>query len=188
LLCGVALVTACEDKLDEPAPSPRRSTLQQSAKPIKTLTWTPPPTWNVERTAQRGEYRAKYSIPTAGDAKHPAELLVSKIGSASVDEKLSALLAEFEGEGVKKATREEMKVGDYTVKILEVGATYKFPMGPPMGPKGKRAAHVIKENWRALAAGVETNDRGNWFFRLVGPNDTVEGARSAFIAMMKGLK
>lgn len=183
----MALLAGCENAPEEPT-SNQPVAAPKTAKP---LVWTPPPTWNVERTADKGEYRAKYTIPTAGDAKHPAELLVTYLGTgtqADVDAKLTGLLAEFEGEGVKNAKREELKVGDFTVKIMEVGATYKFPMGPPMGPNKKRAAHVIKENWRAIGAGVETSDRGNWFFRFVGPNDTVEGARSAFMAMMRGLE
>ena len=61
-------------------------------------------------------------------------------------------------------------------------------MGPPMGPNQRRAAHVIKENWRAIGAVVITEDRGRWFFRLVGPNDTVEGTRSAFMTMLEGLQ
>jgi hypothetical protein len=185
-LSVIGMAAACEERKIEPT----SSRPVQTVKPAKTLEWTPPPTWNVERTAKSGEYRAKYTIPTTGDSKHPAELLVSKLGTgkkADVDAKLDALLAEFEGEGVKAAQRKELQVGDFVVKVLEVGATYKFPMGP-VGPNQKRAAHVIKDNWRAIGAGVETKDRGNWFFRFVGPNDTVEGSRSAFMAMLENLR
>lgn len=177
-------MTGCESAPAEPTPS-RPKPVQERAP---SLEWTAPPTWNVERTAESGEYRAKYSIPTSGDAKHPAELLVSRIGNADVEERLEALLADFEGPGKEAAKREELTVGELTVSVLEVGATYKFPMGPPIGPNKKAPAHVIKDNWRAIGAGVKTKDRGNWFFRLVGPSDTVEGARSAFMAMLNGLK
>ncbi len=182
------MLVACENTPEEPIPSARVPNTVRSAK---TLHWTVPPTWNVERTAKKGEYRGKYTIPTTGDAKHPAELLVSKLGTgkkADIDAKLNALLAEFEGDGVKQAQRSELRVGTYVVKILEVGATYKFPMGPPMGPNQRHAAHAIKDHWRAIGAGVETSDRGNWFFRFVGPNDTVEGSRSAFMTMLENLK
>lgn len=177
----------CEDAAPEPTSTPHVAT----TKSAKTLVWKAPPTWNVERTADKGEYRAKYTIPTTGDSKHPAELLVSKLGGGKqgdIDAKLAAVLTEFEGEGVKNAQRKELTVGDYQVKVLDVGGTYKFPMGPPVGPNQRRAAHVIKENWRALVAGVETKDRGDWFFRLVGPNDTVEGSRSAFMSMLENLE
>lgn len=181
VLLGMA---SCESAPAEPTPSKPRAAPERAPS----LEWTAPPTWNVERTAESGEYRAKYSIPTSGDAKHPAELLVSRIGNADVKERLDALLADFEGPGKEAAKRQELTVGDFTVTVLEVGATYKFPMGPPIGPNKKAPAHVIKDNWRAIGAGVTTKDRGNWFFRLVGPSDTVEGARSAFMAMLNGLK
>ena len=47
---------------------------------------------------------------------------------------------------------------------------------------------MLKEDWRAIAAGVETKDRGNWYFQLVGPNDTVLAARSSFHDMLRSLR
>jgi hypothetical protein len=74
------------------------------------------------------------------------------------------------------------------VAMLEVGATYKFPVGPRIGPKNKAPATVLKEHWRAIAYGVKTKDRGNWLLRMVGPDDTVAAARSSFRSMVEALK
>ncbi len=182
---GGALATTlgCESAPEEPVSD---SPAMRPSAP--TLTWTAPPTWNVVRVAQSGEYRAKYEIGASGDGKHKAELLVSNIGSKSVDDPLRRLLADFEGPGVDDVARKEMAVGAFTVKTMEVGATYKFPMGPRVGPDKKAPVQALKKNWRAIGAGVETEDRGNWYFQLVGPSDTVEAARSAFIAMLQGVK
>ena len=81
-----------------------------------------------------------------------------------------------------------MTVREFQIRIVEIGATYRFPMGPAAGPNKKHAAHVIKEGWRGIAAGVVTPDRGNWFFRLVGPNDSVAATRSAFITLLESLQ
>ncbi len=174
----------CEKAPEEP--TPQRSRATPTSGP--TLHWKVPPTWNVERTADQGEYRAKYTLPATGNAQHPAELLVSRVGSQDVGQKLEQLVAEFEGPQAAKPTRTEMKVGDFDVTLVDVAGTYKFPMGPAVGPKQRHAAHVLKDGWRALAAGVVTKDRGNWLFRMVGPNDAVEGSRSAFVSMLEALE
>jgi hypothetical protein len=35
---------------------------------------------------------------------------------------------------------------------------------------------------------VRTKDRGNWFFKLVGPDETVQAARSAFRRMVESAR
>ena len=90
----------------------------------------------MERTADKGEYRAKYTIPTTGDSKH-LQLLVSRLGSGKegrTDAKLAALLAEFEGEGVASAQRKELKVGAYTVKISRWARPTSFQWGRLWAP------------------------------------------------------
>jgi hypothetical protein len=39
-----------------------------------------------------------------------------------------------------------------------------------------------------LGAVVKTKGRGNWFFRLVGPNETVIASKSAFRTMLESVK
>jgi hypothetical protein len=177
----------CDQAPEEPAPASSVPTVSSAPQ----LIWQAPPTWNVERTAEHGEYRAKYQIPSAGNAKHEAEVLVRYLGrgsKADVTTAIDELLSDFEGPGSMNPTRESFEVGSMKVTMLEVGATYKFPMGPRIGPKKKAPAQVIKDNWRAIAYGVKTTDRGSWFFRMVGPNDAVVAARSSFRAMIEGLK
>ena len=48
-------------------------------------------------------------------------------------------------------------------------------------------AQVIKENWRGIGVGVRAPDGDLWFFRLVGPDDAVQSARSPFLAMLETL-
>ena len=134
-------------------------------------------------------YRGKYTIPAAGDGKHEAELLIWTVTNESdLKGAVSELTGSFEGEGV--APREESFDGGAGTKVAltTVSGTYRFPMGPPMGKKGKRAAHVLKPEWRGAIAAVSAGDKGRWIFRIVGPEDTVRNAEGAFRALLLGLK
>ncbi len=69
-----------------------------------------------------------------------------------------------------------------------MAGTYKVSLGPAVGPKKKSAMQMVKEKWRLYGAVVRTKDRGNWFFKLVGPTDTVQAAQSGLEAMLQGAK
>jgi hypothetical protein len=175
---------ACRDAPDEPPAPP-----QTTAPPSPTLRWTVPPTWTLDKSAESGENRAKYKIPPQGEAKHDAELLVRRIGpgtQAKIDEQLDLFLKDFEGPGVSSARRETVTSGAITSHVLELEATYKFPMGPRV--KGRPAATMIKEGWAGIAAGVMTPDSGNWMFTLVGPEDAVRAARSDLRNLLASLE
>lgn len=180
----ICALLACEQAPEEPAGTKPSRPLTRR----KPLEWAAPAGWNVERTAESGVYRAKYTIPTAGDAKHPAELLVWTVDSAKdLDTERRDLTEAFEGKEVDPDT-ESLTVGDFDVKLTEIAGRYKFPVGPPMGKSKKRAAHMLKDDWRALLATVDAPTRGRWIFRMVGPDDTVQAARGAFRTMIQGLK
>ena len=184
-LLWLLVASGCEQAPAEPTPT-REPAPRPSRLP---LSWSAPPGWTLEQSAERGSVRARYGIPSAGESKHPAELLVTVVeGGVDVGSMLDELLAQFEGEEVSRARREQFTVGTLEVELLDVGGTYKMPMGPQMGKSKKHAANVLKERWRAIAAGVKTQGRGTWMFRLLGPNDAVEAARGAFRAMIDGMQ
>jgi len=183
LVAVLASVGSCESAPEEPAGGKGRPLTKHEP-----LAWTAPAGWNTERTADSGVYRAKYEIPTAGDAKHPAELLVWTVDTAKeLQVARNDLLAAFEGQDVDPKD-ETLKVGAFDVVLTEVAGRYKFPVGPPMGKKKKHAAHVLKDDWRAIIATVDTHGRGRWVFRMVGPTDTVASARGAFRTMIQDLR
>ena len=189
LVLSVLLIpSACEKTPAEPMATDAGALPQRGPQP---LTWTAPPTWNVERVAKHGLYRAKYTVPTAGDAKLTAEVLVSKIDAeekGNLPMTIAKFLRLFEGPDSQNPKREEFQVGTFNVTWVEIAGTYRFPMGPPLGPQKQAAAHMLKKGWRDIAAGVKTKSRGSWFFRLVGPDDSVAAARSSFRPMIENLK
>lgn len=179
--------TGCDNAPAELAPRKTKA----PPPPAPSLDFTAPPTWTLDKTASQGTYRAKYTIPTAGDAKHPATLLVQNLGRGpkAAEDALDQLTRDFEGPktddgsasrpAIKRATLDDAA---HPTSTLEVRGIYRFPLGPRRN--GRAAAEVLKENWVALAAVVTVPDGTRWLFRLVGPADTVDGAHSAFNSMV----
>ncbi len=186
--CSLALalgLCSCQDPPPEPAPAPSA----QPATPArsKDLKWQAPAAWVLEKDAPSGNYRARYSIPSQGDAKLAAELLVQRFtGPSQLEQERDYVVGLFEKtDGPKTETG---TAGALDITWVEIAGDYKFPMGPPMGKTRKHSAHVIKNDWTALMALVKTPQHGHWFFRIVGPDDTVAAARSAFRSMIEALE
>ena len=77
---------------------------------------------------------------------------------------------------------------NFEVETFEARGTYKLNMGK-FHPGMKRSpVQMVKENFRMVGAVVKTKDRGNWFFRLVGPDETVRSSREAFLEMLRSVR
>lgn len=96
--------------------------------------------------------------------------------------------SEFDGKLGPSARREQIEVGQISVRLVEVLGTYRMSVGPALGARGRHAVQIVKKGWRLLGAAAVTPDRGNWYFRLVGPDDTVQAARSAFVRLLESLR
>ena len=79
-------------------------------------------------------------------------------------------------------------VGSFKVETVEVKGTYKIDLGPKLGPGKRPPAQMVRENYRLVGAVVKTPDRGNWFFKMVGPDESVLAAKSAFRAMLESVR
>jgi len=186
LLAGSLLAFGCSRRSPEPE--------ARTARPVERgevpgLTFSAPASWTLERSAEKGLYRAKYVVPAQGNAPNPAEVLVTRIGrgeAEGLDAPLAELQKDFEGEASRSPQRREREVRGFLLRELEIAGTYKFPMGPKVGKR--HVAQVMKEAWRAIGVGVRAPDGELWFFRLVGPDDAVQAARSPFLAMLEALE
>jgi len=155
------------------------------------LTWIVPAAWSTEKTADRGRYRGKYRVPAAGNDKHPADALVQLVGrapTASLDTTLNRWRSSFEHVHPSTGKEQQLTAGNIRIRLVELAGTYKFPLGPPVGDEGRHAAHVLKTDWRGIGAGVRTPSGELFWFRLVGPDDTVGAARSAMMTMLESLR
>jgi hypothetical protein len=148
------------------------------------LSWTVPPGW-VAETPSTAMRKAQYRVPGPGG---DAECVVFYFGPGEGGDAVANTkrwanqftLADGRpgSAGMKVGSR---KVGDIDVLVVEVGGTYQggFRMQQPQ--------EEPKPNQLLLAAIAEGPD-ANWFFKLLGPEATVESQRSAFEDLVGSLK
>lgn len=190
LLATTSLLSACDRAPAEPTPTAAaaRSALPATPSPIA---WTVPAGWTTEKTAIRGRYRAKYRVPPVGDDPPGAEALVQFLGKhpkANLDGTFARFRKSFEQQRPDVRAPEQLTLGTAKVRVIEWAGTYKLPIGPPIDRRGGHAAHVLKERWRGIGAGVETLAGEIFWFRLVGPDETVAASRSAMMAMLRSIR
>lgn len=179
-------ITACGDPPQEIS-SPVMTAAPTPA--VAPLVYEVPGTWTKLGESQVKNKRAGFKIPKAGADTEEAELTVFFFGTGSLgdpDKAFKEWLDQFDaGAQVSKRTLDS-PAGK--VDVVEVAGTYKVPLGPAVGPKKKSPMQMVKEKWRLYGAVVRTKERGNWFFKLVGPNDTVQAAQSGMDAMLQAAK
>jgi hypothetical protein len=140
-----------------------------------------------------GTQRAGYRVDRKGDDKDDAEAGVWFLGTGARGDPAAAFkdwFSKFDGDVGAAAVRDHFQAHGMDVDTVEVTGTYQIALTPPKrGAKTKQSpVQMVKNNWRLLGAVVKTKDRGNWFFRIVGPDETVQAARSAFRAMLESAR
>ncbi|HYV57086.1 MAG TPA: hypothetical protein VE911_06060 [Candidatus Nitrosopolaris sp.] len=130
---------------------------------------------------------AQFRIPRAGRKQEDGELLLfgyspRKGGSASdLAERWYAQFTQPDGKSSKEAASVTRRsVNGLTVEVIDLAGTYHPAMGP--------MEHTEKPNWRLLGAVVEDDDRGPWYWRAVGPAETMEKAKAGFDALIGTLE
>jgi len=89
-----------------------------------------------------------------------------------------------DGSETKKAAKVEKKtIGGNPVHVVDIAGTYKdSPAGPFAGGKT-----VNRENYRMLAAIIETKSAGNYFIKFYGPKGTITENEKAFHELLQSL-
>ncbi|MFO0755382.1 MAG: hypothetical protein U0359_02760 [Byssovorax sp.] len=182
------LTSACSKTPSEPEPSAAVS----AAPALAPLVWDAPGTWTVLTVPKNVPKKASYQIEKAGNDKEGGEAHVFFLGTGekgNVEKGFKEWFDQFDGDAAKIAKRETFTTSHgMTVETVEVAGTYKVPLSPPVGPQKKAAMQMVKENYRLYGAVVKTPDRGNWFFKLTGPDETVQSAKSAFRTMLESAR
>ncbi|MEO0529210.1 MAG: hypothetical protein AAF266_01400 [Planctomycetota bacterium] len=123
--------------------------------------------------------------PPEGTEAAPARLTLMSAGG-SVQANLARWVGQFKGtEGGadrSAAETEELKPDGMPATLIDLSGTYMESAGGPFGPKTPRP------NYRMVAAIVETGGSGNYFFKLVGPEQTVGPAAEEFKAMIGSIR
>lgn len=167
--------TAAAPTPNAPAPAAKEAA---PAKPSEVV-YDAPAAWQKVENPNPMR-KATFKIPHAEGDSEDAELAVSQAGG-SVDANVQRWAGQFERNKEDPVARKQMKVGDLDVTVVELHGTFAgggMPGAPSAGPKA---------NWAMLGAIVETQGSLT-FFKLTGPEKTVQSAKPAFDKFVEGFR
>lgn len=150
------------------------------------LRFSVPPAWT--RVPAPSDFRAaQMKIPRAGEDKDDGSLVLYHFGEGkggSVEENLERWYGQFtqpDGKPSRDAAVITMKtVNKLRITAVDLSGTYSG-----MGMGGAKEA--AKPGYRMLAAVVE-GQGGPWFWKAIGPEATIAGAKAGFDAMLASLE
>jgi hypothetical protein len=196
LPAAFVLVSACSRKPPEPGPEPSepKTTTATSAAPAENrpstpapsareITWTDPPGW--QKVAPSSPMRkASYRVPAAPKDPEDGEVAVFyfKGEGGGTDANIQRWITQFSDAKPADIKRTERTMNGMKQTIVEVQGT--FASGMPGGAPGSATP---KSNYRLIGAVVETT-AGPYFFKMTGPNKTVDAARGAFYTLLDSIK
>ncbi len=147
------------------------------------LVWSTPDGW-IEETPSSAMRRAQYRVPGPGG---DGECVVFYFGpgqggdAMANAERWADQFSQPGGGSSRDAMKtERIEVGGIPVLLTEVTGTYSGGMTMMGGPQQSLASYML------LGAVAEGGD-ANWFFKLTGPEATLEPQREAFRAMIESL-
>lgn len=153
-----------------------------------TLKFEAPQEWRPQRTSSSFR-KAQYVLPGAGGAGD-GELVVFYFGPGEggpVEANVARWRGMFTTEGGgpvadEAVLRETREVNGLRVTVVDISGRYApasmMPGTPPVEPQ---------DNYRMLAAIVETAE-GPWFFRALGPRETIAAQRDRFLEMLSSVR
>lgn len=144
------------------------------------LAFDAPKEWQTVPPKSRILEKELHVLPAPGSEATYGRLTIMAAGG-SVRANLDRWVGQFQTTD-GEAKPEKMEVNGMPAHLLDVSGTYLESAGGPFGPKTPRPGY------RMLGAIVETGDSGNYFFKLVGPNETLDPQADAFRAMVESLR
>lgn len=179
LLFAAALSSCARREEPAPSPQPPNSVVVLPPEPqVPTIVWKDPPKW--ERTPAGSSMRkASYKVTAVAGDPEDAEAAVYYFGptnGGSTEANIQRWTGQFPEVQPADVKRVERQTNGMKQTIIDIQGTYD---GSSMTIRevGK------KPNFRMIAAVVET-PAGSYFFKLTGPQRTVESARSTFMALL----
>jgi hypothetical protein len=189
LLATIALA-ACSKAPAEPD-RPAAASSEAPTPAVAPLLWDAPGSWTKVPAPPSGPKKAAYRIDKVGNDKEEAEMNVFFFGTGAKGDPAAVFkewFGQFDGDVGATAKREQLEVRGFKVETVETGGTFKIALTPPAKGHKQPPVQMVKNGWRLYGAVVRTPDRGNWFFKITGPDDTVQSAKSAFRAMLETLR
>ncbi len=150
------------------------------------LAFTAPKGWTKKEPRSR-IIEVEFEIPAAKGDENAGRFTVMGAGG-DVQANIDRWFGQFEqpdgGDSKDKGKVEKQTVAGQTVHYVDVAGIYKdSPSGPFAGGKT-----IKRENYRMLAAIVETKEAGNYFLKFYGPKTTVAENEKAFQQLLGSLQ
>lgn len=141
------------------------------------LEFKAPATWTKKMPKSR-IIDVEYEAPAAKGEDTAGRFTVMGAGG-TIEANIDRWIGQFDqpdgGDTKSKAKIEKVKVSGQNVHIVDLSGTYKDSPGPFAGGKP-----VLRENYRMLAAIVQTERDGNYFLKFYGPKGTIAENEKAF--------
>jgi hypothetical protein len=127
------------------------------------------------------EFEAKSSKPDTTAAR-----LTIMASGGSIEQNLERWVGQFsqeDGSNTEDHTKQkEEKVNGMKVFLVDITGTYADSAGPFAGNATQR------KGYRMLGAIVETKVAGNYYFKMYGPQATMDEHEKRFLEMVKSVK
>lgn len=121
-------------------------------------------------------------LPKQDDDLQDGRLTIMGAGGS-----IEANITRWEGQFSKQVggtKKKDQKIAGQKVILVDIEGTYvDAPGGPFAG-----GASIERENYRMLAAIIQTADRGNYFVKLYGPKNTIDKNEKLFESMVESLE
>jgi hypothetical protein len=184
---AAAALPACQ-KTPEPAPTgapapppagSAAAATSAAATGPRDVAWDTPAGWQKVENPNTMR-KATFKIPKAEGDAEDAELSVSQAGG-TVAMNIDRWTRQFEKAPGDETKREDRKVGELSVTVVEIHGTWSGS-GMPGAPQP-----TAKPKWAMLGAIVDTKPEPH-FFKLTGPEKTVVAARADFDKLIASLR
>ncbi|TWT92742.1 hypothetical protein [Stieleria varia] len=121
---------------------------------------------------------------TSKKVDRPARLTMMG-ASGGVEANIKRWKGQFSGGDPEAQKVKEMKIGDWTVHMVDVSGSYAESMGGGPFSGGKV---VQRENY-AMAGAILVEPKGRTFFvKLIGPAEVIADNHEAFVKMIKSIE
>jgi len=138
------------------------------------LSMTPPSEWESV-PPKSNMVQSEFKAPR--DQKEDTARVTVMSASGGIDANIDRWIGQFDGVKKEDAKIEKMDVAGATVHMVDITGTFKDSMGGgpfAPGPMKKR------EDYRMIAAIIETKNDGLLFIKMTGPKTTVESLAAGF--------
>ncbi len=182
-LCLNACATGGEGASDQVS-SPKLNTAEAQTL-VNSLVFEAPGEWVAEPPSspmRRAQYRLQRVMGDAEDAEVTIFHFPGQGGSiqANLDRWISQF-SQPDGSPISDVKVSELDNTNIPLTVLDISGTYRGSMGP-MGTTTNP-----KTNFRMLAA-VAATSRGHWFFKLTGPERTIQEWAASFHSFLDTIR